>query len=556
MTDTKEMVFVPLGGLGEIGRNMSAYGFGKGRHKSWLIVDCGISFSSAYEPGVDLVLPDPQFLADQADNIVGLVLTHAHEDHYGAIPYLWADLGCDIYASPFTTAMLEAKLCSDGLGAAPKIHLLRPGQNVKIGPFDVEPIPVSHSIPECFAFAIKTSLGTALHTGDFKLDPNPVGGYQTDQVRFVSLANEGPLALICDSTNVKKQGTSPSETDVGKTLEHVIAAQPNRVAITLFASNVGRIISILKAANNTGRHVVGAGRAMHRVTTIARELDMLEGLPVIYDMDHFDQIPRHECLVLCTGSQGEARAAMARIAQKEHPVIKLAAGDSVIFSSTPIPGNEKEIFDMQNRLAGQDITIITHLDAPIHVTGHPRIDELKQIYSWLKPQIVVPAHGEETHLKTHAQLAREQGVPYILEARNGDWVQLFPHQRIERQAIEWGTLYLDGDIVCLPQDSGVAQRRKLARVGCVHVALTLDGHNHVGEQMDISTIGLPAYLLDDKNVEQLIADLVRGAVKSSPLKRRNDLERFKEIIRRQVRGGLHAHWGKKPLVKIAILKVS
>lgn len=355
---TDELVFVPLGGVGEIGMNMGAYGFGPANRRKWIVVDCGVSFGGPDLPGIELIMANPEFLEENADDVLALILTHSHEDHYGAVLDLWPGFEKPVYATAFTAAMLAAKRAADAIVDEVPVRLMQTGKPFEVGPFTIEAINVAHSIPESCALLITTPVGRVLHTGDWKLDPSPVGSPPTDIERLKRIgADEGapPLALICDSTNALKDGESPSESIVGDTLAALIAAAPHRVAVTTFASNVGRVISIARAAEKAGRQVVLSGRALHRISGIARELGMLEGIAPFLDQDMYKTLPRDKVVLLCTGSQGEARAAIARIARGEHPAIDLNAGDQVIFSSWAIPGNEREVIDIQNRLIDKGV---------------------------------------------------------------------------------------------------------------------------------------------------------------------------------------------------------
>src|SRR5690606_35338186 len=392
---TDELVFVPLGGVGEIGMNMGAYGFGPARSRQWIVVDCGVTFAGPHQPGVELIMADPTFLEQHADDVLGLILTHSHEDHYGAVLDLWPAFDRPVYATAFTSAMLAAKRASDQIVDNVAVTEMRVGKPFTLGPFTIEAINVAHSIPESYALLITTTIGRLVHTGDWKLDPNPIGGPPTDLARFAEVGNEeGPLALICDSTNALKDGESPSEDEVAATLATLVASAPHRVVLTTFASNVGRVIAVARAAEQAGRQVVLSGRALHRITGIARELGLLKGIKPFLDQDQFSKLPRDKVVLLCTGSQGEARAAIARIAREEHPMIDLNAGDRVIFSSWAIPGNEREVIDIQNLLIDRGVEVITQRDGLVHTTGHPRREELKRLYDLLKPEVLVPVHGE------------------------------------------------------------------------------------------------------------------------------------------------------------------
>src|SRR5918993_5482811 len=422
-----ELVFVPLGGLGEIGMNAALYGFGPPRRRKWILVDCGVGFAGEEGlPGVDLMFPDLSFIEAKRDNLLAILITHAHEDHIGALAELWPRLRAPVYATRFATGVLEAR--RRGEPGAPKVELreVAPGRRIQLGPFEIEYVPVAHSIPESNALAIRTPLGLALHTGDWKLDDTPFVGNTTSEAVFRALGDEGVLALVCDSTNVVREGRSPSETDVAMRLAEIIAASPARVAVTTFASNVARIRAVALAAQACGREVVAGGRALDRIIAVARECGYLDGLPEFRPPEAYGYLPRDKVVALITASQGEPRAALARIADDEHPEITLSKGDRVIFSSRAIPGNEKAIGRIVNLLVRSGIEVLTDRHDLVHVSGHPRRDELAAMYRWTRPRIAVPAHGEDIHLAEHAAFARKQGVPEVVRARNGVVVRLAP----------------------------------------------------------------------------------------------------------------------------------
>ena len=554
-TYSDELVFVPLGGVGEIGMNMAAYGFGPENARKWIVVDCGVTFAGPNEPGVELILPDPAFLEENADDVLALVLTHSHEDHYGAVLDLWPAFDRPVYATPFTAAMLTAKRESEGIMEDIEIRPMQVGKPFTVGPFTVEAINVAHSIPESCALLIATPIGRVIHTGDWKLDPTPVMGNPTDFARMEAIGTESdlPLALVCDSTNAMKEGESPSEQEIGQNLAQLIADAPNRVAITTFASNVGRVVSIVRAAQQAGREVVLSGRSLHRIMGIARELGMLEGLPTLHDQDMYKSIARDKCVLICTGSQGEARAAIARIARGDHPVIDLNAGDRMIFSSWAIPGNEREVIDIQNLLIDKGIEVITASDAMVHVTGHPRRGELKKLYSWVKPQVLVPVHGEAMHLEAHAQLGRAEGIPNVCEARNGDLVRLFPEPMAFPAEVRTGELYLDGLVLCTPEESGVKGRRRLSFGGMIIVSLCVNSSGHVVSGPEMVIEGLPE--TEDESVSDLVEDTVAGVIKSMPPKRRSDTEALNSALFKAIRNEVNAFWGRKPNVSVFVHRV-
>ena len=548
-----EFVYVPLGGVGEIGMNMGLYGFGPEDDRQWLVVDCGVSFGGPELPGIDLIMPDPSFLEEQADRVVGLVLTHAHEDHYGAVLDLWPAFDKPVFATRFAAAMLRAKRAANQIEEDVAVTVFVPGRPFQVGPFGIEAIDVAHSIPESTALLIETPLGRVLHTGDWKIDTNPVGTPRTNVERFQQLGADGkPLVLICDSTNAVKEGDSPSEADVAAVLEEIISEAKHRVAVTVFASNLGRMISVIRAAAKAGRQVVSSGRAVQRIVGIARELGMLEGLPEILDQDQYGYIPREHCVLICTGSQGEPRAAIARIAAGEHPVIDLSPGDIVIFSSWAIPGNERAVIDIQNQLVDRGVRVITNRDALVHVSGHPRRHELRQLYEWTKPNLLVPVHGEPTHLEAQAQMGRELGIPKVISARNGDMIRLYPSAEHRRGEVPVGVLYLDGNILCTPEESRVRDRRRLAVGGMVAVSLVVNGAGQVISGPDIELDGLPELEDDEEPLHEVVRAAVAGTIKSFPAKRRNDTARFAEAIRRAVRSDTNAVWGRKPITKVFV----
>lgn len=554
---TAEMVMAPLGGVGEIGMNCMMYGHGLPKDYSWIMVDLGLTFASPREPGIEVILPDLQFAEAQGKNLKAIILTHSHEDHYGAIPDLWESLGVPIYATPFTAAMLRAKLARDGLeDTVPIIEIPSNGKDssrFEIGPFQLEFINMAHSIPEPMGLHIKTNVGSLFHTGDWKLDPDPIAGAPTDQTRLKQLGNEGLDVLVCDSTNAPHKGTSISEVDVAKTLKDLVAAEDRRVVVTTFASNVARIKSIAEAAYAANRYVVLAGRALLRVVAIAKETGYIpEDYTFLSDED-FQHLPAKECLVLATGSQGEGRAALARIAEGSHPKIKLAAKDTVIFSSRTIPGNEKSVSYIINKLAAQDLTVITESEQPVHVTGHPRQGELEQLYEWLKPKTLIPVHGEERHLRAQKEFAQQKGIKQVLIVRNGNLASLTSDEAAIIAEIPSGRLYRDGHFI-LEDDKPIRDRRKLSAVGCLSVSLVINGQGKLISKPLWMQEGLPADEESDE-LSDIIAKSINSVFKSIPPKHRKETAKLKEAIRRSVRGAIYEYWGKKTLVKVHLHQI-
>jgi ribonuclease J len=551
-----ELVFAPLGGIGEIGMNLSIYGFGDERRRQWLIVDCGVSFASEeLLPGIDLILPDIRFLIEQRKNIVGLVITHGHEDHIGALIDLWPRLKVPLYATPFTAALFEAKRLSEPGAPQIPVKVAPLGGRLNLGPFTVDFINVAHSIPESNALAIRTPAGVVLHTGDWKIDPTPLIGQPTDQARLTALGDEGVLALVGDSTNAVREGRSPSESDVARTLAELIRTAPARVAVTTFASHVGRIRAVADAARAVDREVVLVGRAMERVTQVARETGYLDGVQDFRSMESYGYLPPDKVLALCTGSQGEPRAALSRIAEDEHPEVTLAKGDRVIFSSRAIPGNEKAVARVINGLVSQGVEVITDRTHLVHVSGHPRRAELLDMIAWVRPKILIPAHGEALHLNEHAELGRRAGVPHVLVCRNGDLVRLAQDGAQIIDKVPSGRLYKDGSILINAEAKTVAARRRLSFSGIVTIALALSEKGTLAADPEIELIGIPETDAGGASMNEIARDAVEEAFESMPKPRRRDADAVAEAVRRAVRGAIAQRWNKKPICHVHVLEV-
>ncbi len=551
----EELVFAPLGGVGEIGMNLSLYGLGSERKKAWLAIDLGVAFAGDDLPGIDLIMPDIRFLVEERRNLVGLVLTHAHEDHFGALIDLWPRLKVPVYATPFTAALLEAKRQSEPGAPDIPVKVVPLGSRFTLGPFDIEFVSVSHSIPESNALIIRTSLGTVLHTGDWKLDPTPVIGPPTDEAKLRALGDAGCLAVIGDSTNAVREGRSPSEADVAKSLKDLIASAPGRVAVTTFASNVARLRAVADAARACDREVVVVGRAMDRIAQVARETGYLDGVQEFRGTDTYGYLPRDKVVALCTGSQGEPRAALSRIAMDEHPDVTLAKGDRVIFSSRTIPGNEKAVGRVINGLVLQGIEVITDRTHLVHVSGHPRRAEVADLYGWVRPRIAVPVHGEALHLSEHAGLARKAGVPQAVLCKNGDVVRLAPGPASVVDEVPQGRLYKDGRLIIDGEGRTVADRRRLSFVGVVSVAVALDDNGGIEGDPAIELIGIPETGADGASLIDIAFDAVVDTIKQLPRARRRDPDAVAEAVKRAVRAAVASNWGKKPLCLVHILTV-
>jgi len=551
-----ELVFVALGGLGEIGMNAALYGFGPERRRKWILVDCGMGFASEeHLPGVDLMYPDLRYIEEERRNLLGILITHAHEDHIGALAELWPRLGAPVYATRFAIGLLETRRLSEP--GAPKIplHEVVPGQRIMLGPFDIDYVPVAHSIPESYGLAVRTPHGLVLHTGDWKLDDTPYVGNTTAETVFRALGDEGVLALVGDSTNVVRDGRSPSESEVAKRLAELIAAAPHRVAVTTFASNVARLKAVAEAARACGREVVVVGRAMDRVVEVARECGYLDGVPEFRGPDTYGYLPRDKVVALLTGSQGEPRAALARVAEDEHPEVALSAGDRVIFSSRTIPGNEKEVGQIINMLVRRGIDVITDRTELVHVSGHPRRAELAAMYRWTRPRIAVPAHGEELHLAEHAAFAKAQGVAQVVRARNGSVVRLAPGAAEIIDEAPTGRLYRDGDIVIGMGERALPERRKLSFAGVVSVAIAIDSRGEIAGDPVIEMMGLPAQTRRGEPIAEIMADAVAQVLDGLSRPKRRDPEAVETAVHRAVRATANAVWGKKPACHVLVVEV-
>lgn len=550
-----ELIFLPLGGLGEIGMNASLYGFGSGKKKKWILVDCGVTFGDDSLPGIDLVFPDLSFIEERKEDLVGIIITHAHEDHIGAIAELWPRLRAPVFMTQFAADLLATRRL--GEPGAPKVPVtvVQQGGRIDLGPFNVQFVPVSHSIPESNSLAIRTPLGMVVHTGDWKLDATPFIGNVTQEANFRALGDEGVIAAISDSTNVMREGVSPSESDVAAALTDIIMAAPHRVAVTTFASNVARISAIAQAARACGREVVVVGRSMDRVIAVARELGYLDGIPEFRSADAYNYLPRDKVVVLLTGSQGESRAALARVAQNDHPSIALTKGDIVVFSSRLIPGNEKPVLRIVNALAEQGVDILSDRDGLVHVSGHPRRGEMKQMYDWLRPQTVIPAHGEAQHLAEHVKFAKSLGVPTSFVVRNGAMVRLAPGTPEIIDHVTAGRLLKDGDIVIKENEKTIGDRRRLAAAGIVSIAIAIDDRGEIAGDPVIDVLGLPKSTRNNELLIDLVADSVGRTLDGLAKVKRRDSDFVENAVLRAVRATLNNAWGKKPACHVLVVEV-
>jgi ribonuclease J len=545
---TNELLFCALGGSGEIGMNVNLYGHaGK-----WLMVDCGVTFADAAYPGIDIVLPDLAFIEDRINDLVGIVLTHGHEDHIGALPYLAEDLGVPLYATPFTAGLIRGKLEEEGNANRVKLRVIQPGKDggiagVQIGPFGVSFIELSHSIPEPNALVIETKAGRVFHTGDWKLDPTPVIGKPTSPEQLSRIGDAGVDVLVCDSTNVFNAEASGSEASVRIGLAEQVAKAKGRVLVTTFASNAARLHTLGQVAKETGRKLCVTGRSLDRILKVARATGYLGDFPETVDPDTAMRLPKNKVLIVATGGQGEPRAALARVADGSH-TIKLDLGDTVIFSSKQIPGNEVAIGKIQNTLAGKGVVMITERQAHVHVSGHPGRPELSQMYKWIRPEVLIPVHGEMRHMMEHARFALSEGVPQSIVQSDGDILRLLPGKVEKIGNAGVGRLVLDGDVILPADGSTINERRRLAINGQISVAVAIGRDGRALGRPQIRVQGVPV----EEDRAAFVEDAAEAAAEAMKGQKR-EIDRRREDIRLAVRRVATRWTGKKPIVDVLIV---
>ncbi len=546
----KELVFLPLGGSGEIGMNMNLYGFGTPANRQWIMIDCGVMFGDLSTPGIDQICPDPAYILEEKEALHGLLLTHGHEDHIGAVALLAPKLGCPVYATPFTAALVRRKLEEAG-EAGVELNVIDIDARFDLGPFNIEYVTLTHSIPEPNGVILRTPLGAVLHTGDWKIDPTPTLGPKADAAAIKKLGDAGVLAMVCDSTNVLSAGESGSESKVRTSLTKLIAEQQGRVAVTTFASNVSRVVSICEAAAAADRSVCLLGRSMLRIVAAARETGLLpEGLSFVEPKDA-GHLPRQHVLYLCTGSQGEPRAALARIARDAHRDLTLGDGDTVIFSSKIIPGNDRDIYNLHNELVDLGVKVITEKDEFVHVSGHPCRDELKMMYEWARPKIAIPVHGEARHLEEHAEFAYELGAKEALAPRNGDLIRLAPDGPEIIDEVPAGRVYVDGDLMLSDGAAPMRERKKLSYAGIIAVSLAFDARNDLAAHAEVAASGTPLAAIRDADTDRLI-EMIEDAVLALKPAKRSDDEAVELTVKRAVRVFFDREWGKRPIITTLI----
>jgi len=543
----ERLLFVPLGGSGEIGMNLNLYGFGG----KWIMVDLGMSFADDSLPGCDLIFPDPSFIAALKDDLLGIVLTHGHEDHIGAVPHLWEQLRAPMYATPFTALLVEDKLQEFGLSGIAKVNIVKPGQKLTFGDFKVTYVPLAHSIAEGNGLIIETPLGTVFHTGDWKLDDTPLIGPVCPSDALTKHGDSGVMAMVGDSTNVFNKSASGSEGDVRDSLMEMLGDFKGRVAITTFASNVARLKTIGEVAKAHDRDIVLLGRSMHRIYKVARETGYLDDFPRVIDEEHANSLPKDKILFMCTGCQGEYRAALSRIARGEHRNVSLTEGDTVIFSSKMIPGNEISLGHLFNQLAEAKVDVITEKDAFVHVSGHPGQEELAKMYSWVRPETAIPVHGEARHLKKHKEFALTQGVKRALAPKNGDIIQMAPDGPKVIDQAPFGRLTLDGKILVPVNAASIIDRRRISENGQVSVSLLLDTDGALMIEPLATARGLPG---DEDTVLDLLVEAAETGVEKMKARDRLDDAKIDEAVRIHVRRATRKQLGKNPLVDVLITR--
>ena len=549
-----ELIFCPLGGSGEIGMNMNLYAFGNDTNKKWIIVDIGVSFADDSIPGVDLIYPDPGFLLDKKDDLLGIVLTHAHEDHIGAVAHIWPQLNCNIYATPFTAILVQEKFKEKKIDISKKLKIVKLNSQITLGPFEIDFVSLTHSILEPNGLSISTPIGTILHTGDWKIDPNPLIGGNIDEKKLKAIGQKGVIAMICDSTNVLNPGRAGSELSVRESLLNIISNQKKRVIITSFASNVARMETIFYCAKKTGRNICLVGRSMHRIYKAAKQCGYLSDILEPIDVRDSSKIEKDKIILLCTGSQGEPMGAMSRIIGDTHPDVYMEEGDSVIFSSKMIPGNEKKLYRLQNEIVKKNINLITEENAFVHVSGHPNREDLKDMYNWIKPNCVIPVHGEHRHMKEHISFAKQMQVPFSLQIENGDIIKINPKKNAEIiDKAPSGKMFLDGNIAVSSDSSSIKERKNLSINGYLEITLIVTNNGKIKRPV-ISFKGIPKNEKSESVIFD-IEDMIVNTCRTFSIDNLNQEKNLIETIKQNCRKILRDKTGKKPFTNINIARM-
>ena len=550
----QELVYCSLGGAGEIGMNLNLFGYGKPGDYKWIIVDIGVTFSDDNIPGIEVILPNPEFIVNQKENLLGIVLTHAHEDHVGAIAHLWPMLECPIYATPFTAAIVKEKFKEQKINIGNHLKVVKLGGNVKLGEFDIDYVTLTHSILEPCGLAITTPEGIVLHTADWKIDDNPLIGEKTDVKKLTELGKKGVLVMVCDSTNIFNLGSSGSESLVRTGLLTVLEKMKNRIVITSFASNVARMETVFKVAEKIGRKVCLVGRSMGRIYQLARQCNYLQDIETPIDVRDSKKIPKNKIIYLCTGSQGEQRAALSRIANGTHPDVHLEKNDNVIFSSRIIPGNEKRLFKIFNDFSKSEIQVLSEENSMIHVSGHPAREDLKKMYGWVKPKIAIPVHGEQRHMAEHINFAKEMGVKYPVKINNGEIVRLSPGEPQVVDKVTWGRIYLDGKVLITNDSQILKERRNMAANGYMEITILIK-NGQIKNNPIITLKGIPLLEEDAAEIEYDLEDIVMDTCKTFNLNNSKQERNIIDTLKGNCRKLISEKSGKKPLVNINLIRL-
>ena len=550
----EQLLFCPLGGSGEIGGNMNLYSYGKKDDQKWIIVDMGVSFADDSVPGIDLIMPDAGFIIDKKDDLLGIVLTHAHEDHIGAVAHIWPYLKCKMYATPFTAALILGKFKEKKIDISSYLEVVALNSKIKLGNFEIDFVTLTHSILEPNGLSIKTPLGTVLHTGDWKIDPNPLIGSQIDEQKLKSIGNNGVSAMICDSTNIFSPGRAGSESDVRDSLLRIMEIKTNRILVTSFASNVARMESIFYCAKKLGRNICLVGRSMQRIYKAAKQCGYLQGLIEPLEPRDAKKVTKNKILYLATGSQGEPMGAMNRIINGIHPDVNLESGDCVIFSSKIIPGNEKKLYHLQNLIVKNKMEMISEENAFVHVSGHPNRDDLKDMYKWVKPQCVIPVHGEHRHMAEHVSFAKEMQVPKTLLIENGDIIKILPGNKPEIiDKAPSGKVYLDGNLGVDSDSQSIKERRNISINGYLEITLIVSNNGKIKKPI-ISFKGIPENA-ENENFIFDMEDEIFSICRTFSLESKNQEKNLIETIKQNCRKIIKEKTGKKPFTNINIARI-
>ena len=549
-----ELIFCPLGGSGEIGMNMNLYAYGKPGSQKWSIVDVGVTFADDSLPGIDLIYPDPGFIVDKKNDLLGIVLTHAHEDHIGAITYVWKRLKCKIYATPFTASLVTEKFKEKKIDIIPFLQIVQLNGTVNLDPFKIDFVTLTHSIIEPNGLKITTPAGTIFHTGDWKVDPNPLVGKKIDEEKLKKIGDEGVLAMVCDSTNVFSIGKAGSESDVRKNLLNVISRQKNRILVTSFASNVARMETVFYCSEKTGRHISLVGRSMQRIYKASKQCGYLQNVIEPLDPRDSKKIPRDKIVYLCTGSQGEPMGALNRISNYTHPDVFVEKDDTVIFSSKIIPGNVRKHYNVHNKLLKDGINVVTEETEFVHVSGHPNREDLKEMYQWIKPKCLIPVHGEHRHMKEQIKFANEMKIPHPVQVENGDIVRIFPCEKPHvYDKAPSGRLCVDGDISIEEDSSFIKERKNLANNGFIDITLVIFNQGLLNNKPLINIKGLPIFEQEEFFIG--IEDEIKKLLKTFSLKNNKQNENLIEGLKKTCRKYAKEKTGKKPITNINVIRI-